>query len=581
MLKNIKQKFLEVNILLNKRLKYLYLINFLNLFLVSIFEIVSIGSIFVFIGVILDPIKFLSNYQNFEIVSYILDLNDKNRLVFLSVSLILIFILKGVVSFFSQYVASKFSYETITHISSNLFKGYLTKDYIFHIKNNPSKLHQRIHNETNHATMYLEWMLKFANSFFLVSGILIILLFSSSFIGIINILIIIMVLIISRYALRNQIQKRSEIRSKNDTELFKILQHAFGSFIETVLFKKEIFFLNYFIKHLRNREYQTLYLNIINSLPKIFLEIIFIIVLSLFFIFFIETNEDLINILPFLTLVMVSLIRLMPALFQLLLSINQLKFLSYGKDIIIKELNENKRDLSIERPKVSKNIFNIQDKIAIKNLSFKYDNNSENYVFKNINLEIKKGDKIAIVGESGVGKSTFINVLTGLLKPSGGNISADGRSIFENIKNWQEIISYIPQDIYLIDDTIEKNITFSTQEENVDKTWVDEVLKLSNIYDEINNLKNKTQTLVGNRGIRFSGGQKQRLAIARAIYKKPQILIMDEPTSGLDSENEGKLIDNILSLSKDITLIMISHNIDRSKGKFDVYKLNNNLLLKE
>ena len=581
MLKNIKQKFLEVNILLNKRLKYLYLINFLNLFLVSIFEIVSIGSIFVFIGVILDPIKFLSNYQNFEIVSYILDLNDKNRLVFLSVSLILIFILKGVVSFFSQYVASKFSYETITHISSNLFKGYLTKDYIFHIKNNPSKLHQRIHNETNHTTMYLEWMLKFANSFFLVSGILIILLFSSSFIGIINILIIIMVLIISRYALRNQIQKRSEIRSKNDTELFKILQHAFGSFIETVLFKKEIFFLNYFIKHLRNREYQTLYLNIINSLPKIFLEIIFIIVLSLFFIFFIETNEDLINILPFLTLVMVSLIRLMPALFQLLLSINQLKFLSYGKDIIIKELNENKRDLSIERPKVSKNIFNIQDKIAIKNLSFKYDNNSENYVFKNINLEIKKGDKIAIVGESGVGKSTFINVLTGLLKPSGGNISADGRSIFENIKNWQEIISYIPQDIYLIDDTIEKNITFSTQEENVDKTWVDEVLKLSNIYDEINNLKNKTQTLVGNRGIRFSGGQKQRLAIARAIYKKPQILIMDEPTSGLDSENEGKLIDNILSLSKDITLIMISHNIDRSKGKFDVYKLNNNLLLKE
>ena len=171
--------------------------------------------------------------------------------------------------------------------------------------------------------------------------------------------------------------------------------------------------------------------------------------------------------------------------------------------------------------------------------------------------------------------------MTGLLKPSGGNISADGRSIFENIKNWQEIISYIPQDIYLIDDTIEKNITFSTQEENVDKTWVDEVLKLSNIYDEINNLKNKTQTLVGNRGIRFSGGQKQRLAIARAIYKKPQILIMDEPTSGLDSENEGKLIDNILSLSKDITLIMISHNIDRSKGKFDVYKLNNNLLLKE
>ena len=581
MLKNIKQKFLDINSLLNKELKYLYLINFLSLFLVSIFEIVSIGSIFLFISVILNPIKFLSNYENFEIVSYIINLDDKNRLVFLSIGLILIFVLKGIVSFLSQYVASKFNYETINYISSNLFNGYLSKDYSFHIKNNPSLLHQRIHNETNHASMYLEWLLKFVNSIFLVCGILILLLYNSSFIGIFNIFIIILVLIISRHFFKDQIKKRSEIRSKNDAELFKTLQHAFGSFIETVLFKKENFFLNYFSNQLRNREFQTLYLNIINSLPKIFLEIILIIALSLFFIFFVENNKDLINILPLLTLIIVSLIRLMPALFQLLLSINQLKFLSYGKDIIIKELNQIEKELSIEKPKSSRVTFSIKDKITLKNLSFKYDNNSDNYIFKNLNLEIKKGDKIAIVGESGVGKSTLVNVLTGLLKPSNGIISADDKPIFEDIKNWQEIISYIPQDIYLIDDTIEKNITFSTQGENVDKTWVEEVLKLSNIYEEINNLVNKTQTLVGNRGVRFSGGQKQRLAVARALYKKPQILIMDEPTSGLDKENEKILLSNILSISKNITLIMISHNIDSHKDKFTIYKLNDGVLKKE
>ena len=581
MLKNIKQKFLDINSLLNKELKYLYLINFLSLFLVSIFEIVSIGSIFLFISVILNPIKFLSNYENFEIVSYIINLDDKNRLVFLSIGLILIFVLKGIVSFLSQYVASKFNYETINYISSNLFNGYLNKDYSFHIKNNPSLLHQRIHNETNHASMYLEWLLKFVNSIFLVCGILILLLYNSSFIGIFNIFIIILVLIISRHFFKDQIKKRSEIRSKNDAELFKTLQHAFGSFIETVLFKKENFFLNYFSNQLRNREFQTLYLNIINSLPKIFLEIILIIALSLFFIFFVENNKDLINILPLLTLIIVSLIRLMPALFQLLLSINQLKFLSYGKDIIIKELNQIEKELSIEKPKSKEAKFNIKDKIILKNLSFKYDNNSDNYVFKNINLEIKKGDKIAIVGESGVGKSTLVNVLTGLLKPSNGIISADDKPIFKDIKNWQEIISYIPQDIYLIDDTVEKNITFSTQGENVDKTWLEEVLKLSNIYEEINNLVNKTQTLVGNRGVRFSGGQKQRLAVARALYKKPQILIMDEPTSGLDKENEKILLSNILSISKNITLIMISHNIDRHKEKFTIYKLNDGILKKE
>mgnify|MGYP006126880241 FL=1 len=198
-----------------------------------------------------------------------------------------------------------------------------------------------------------------------------------------------------------------------------------------------------------------------------------------------------------------------------------------------------------------------------------------------MNLKIDIGSKVAIVGQSGAGKSTFINLLTGLLKPNSGTILVDDTSIFENIKKWQDLVSYIPQDIYLIDDTIEKNITFSKEEDSVDKEWLKEVLKLSNIYEDISKLKDGIQTFVGNRGVRFSGGQKQRIAIARALYKKPKILIMDEPTSGLDFENEIELMENILSISKNITLIMISHNIDRHKGKFDVYKLKDNSLIKE
>jgi ATP-binding cassette subfamily C protein len=159
------------------------------------------------------------------------------------------------------------------------------------------------------------------------------------------------------------------------------------------------------------------------------------------------------------------------------------------------------------------------------------------------------------------------------------NIALD--EIIDYLKKWQDIISYIPQDIYLIDDTIEKNVTFSTENDLIDKKWLEETLRLSNIYKDINNLENKTQTFVGNRGIRFSGGQKQRIAIARAIYKKPQILIMDEPTRGLDRENENKLVDNMLSLSKDLTLIMISHNIDSYRDKFKVIELKNNLLKEE
>ena len=582
MIKKIKQQFIDIDFLLTRKLKYLYILNFFVGFFVSFFEIIGIGSIVIYIGAIVEPLNFFSGYENIYLVKYFINLDDNSRLLFLSLSLIGIFLIKGIVIFSAQYIQSKFNYEAISYISNKLFKAYLFKDYAFHLKNNPSTLNQRIHNETSQVVSYLEWLLKFINTILLVLGILFILSYSSSLIGILNMLVVFLLVVISRYFLMNRIRNRSKIRSENDLIVFKTLQHAFGSYIETVLFKKEFFFLRHFNKHFRKKEFQSMYITVINSLPRIFIEITVVVALSLFFIVYIESSEDLIKILPLLTLVAVSFIRLMPTLTQLLLSINQLKFNTYGKNLILIEFKKIEEDKLNKTLEVSKKEVSFNQNIKIENLSFKYENESKEHIFENLNLEINLGDKIAIVGESGIGKSTLINLITGLLKPSKGRILVDDFSIFENLKKWQDIISYIPQDIYLIDDTIEKNITFSTQEEeDVNKEWLDKILKLSNIYNDIYKLKEGTQTLVGNRGIRFSGGQKQRIAIARALYKKPKILIMDEPTSGLDFENEAKLIENILSISKNLTLIIIAHNIDRHKGKFDVYKLKKSLLVKE
>ncbi len=569
---DLKKKISEFDFLLNKKLKFLFLLNFLFMLLVSFFEVIGIGSIFIFIGTILDPSKFLAKYDDFSIASYIINLDDQSRLLILSIFLIVFFIIKGLVLFLSQYTSSKFTYGAKLNISTKLFEGYLKKDYIFHLNYNPSLLNQRIINETNHAVMYMEWFLKFINSIILTLAILIILLYGSSQVGILNILLVILVILISRYLLKNTIKKRSEIRNANDVELFKTIQHAFGSFIETVLFKKELFFVKYFNKYLKGREIQIFFLSVVNSLPKILLEILLITILGLFFIFFVKTSENLISVLPLLTLIVVSLIRLMPALQQLMLSINQLKFLSVGKEIVLSDIKSISKDKINFHEKINIKKIDYKELINIQNVSFKYDNTDKS-VLRNINLQIKSGEKIAIIGSSGSGKSTLVKVLTGLLRPSTGNIYVDKLPIFENLKSWQSIISYIPQDIYLIDDTVENNITFSTDNDVVDKTWLDEVLKLSNIFEDVYSLKNKTKTLVGNRGIRFSGGQKQRIAIARALYKKPQILIMDEPTSGLDKENEKKLINNILSISKDHTLIIISHNIESHNDKFKIYQL--------
>ncbi len=580
MIKKIKKSFAELFLLLDKKLRYLFFFNFIFLLLVSAFEIIGIGSIFVFIGTILDPSKFLAEYENIFFVSYIINLDDQSRLILLSIFLIVFFTLKGIIIFLSQYLFSKFIFDTRFSLSSKLFKGYLFKDYSFHLNHNPSTLNQRILNETNNAVQYFEYYLRLINSIILTIAILIILLYSSSQIGILNILLLIIILFISRLILKNTIKRRSEIRNANDVELFKTIQHAFGSLIETVLFKKELFFINYFNKYLKVREFQSFFLTMVNALPKILLEVLFVFILGLFFIFFVKTSENLIAVLPLLTLIVVSLIRLMPAIQQILMSINVLKFSSVGKDIVLNDIKNFNQEIPNFVQKSSYEKINIKNNIKIQNISFKYDD-GQKLVLRDINFEVNLGEKVAITGASGSGKSTLINILTGLLSPSGGNIYIDNKSIFENLKNWQSLISYIPQNIYLIDDTIENNITFSTDENVIDQNWLDEVLKLSNIYNDVYNFKDKTKTLVGNRGIRFSGGQKQRIAIARALFKKPQILIMDEPTSGLDKENEEILLNNILSISKSMTLIMISHNLDRHKEKFTFYKLNNGFLIKE
>ena len=583
MIKFIKIKYSDINILLTQKLKYFYLFNFFTGFLVNFFEIIGIGSIVIFISIIIEPIEHLSKYQENILINYVINMDDYTRVIFLSSLLFAIFLIKGLFIFLSNYIQSRFHFETINHLSKRIFQSYLFKDFSFHLKNNPATLNQRIHNEVNQASMYLEWFLKLINSIILIIAILIVLSFNSSIIGYLNFGIILLALISVRYFFLKKIENKAKIRSINDVELFKTLQHAFGSFIETILFKKELLFLSYFENFLKKREAQNMYLNIINSLPRIFIELFIVLSVGIFFIINYESNQNLVKLLPLMTLVIVSFSRLMPALSMLILSINQLKYLGYGKNIIVDELSKINKDEYKNENENEKEKANItcEKSIKIENLSFKYETDSKKYIFENLNLKIKIGSKVAIVGESGAGKSTLINLITGLLEPTNGKILVDDIPILANVKKWQDMISYIPQDIYLMDDTIEKNITFSKDDENIDRNWLNEVLKLSNIYDYIYKLKEGIQTLVGNRGVRFSGGQKQRIAIARALYKKPKILIMDEPASGLDHDNEIHLIENILSISKDITLIMISHNIDRHKGKFDVYKLNNNLLLKE
>jgi ABC-type bacteriocin/lantibiotic exporter with double-glycine peptidase domain len=252
---------------------------------------------------------------------------------------------------------------------------------------------------------------------------------------------------------------------------------------------------------------------------------------------------------------------------------NAVQYILYYRpavDSVYKEFNKesfknNNNEIS------SKKIF-LNKEIDLKNINFKY-SDSGPFILQNINLNIKKGTTIGLIGESGIGKTTLINIILGLMRPTSGSVCIDGVDIFENIKNWQSQIGYVPQNIYLSDDTIKKNIAFALPEEKIDNIAVNKAATNAKLDGLVNNLSNGLDTKIGEFGDRISGGQRQRIAIARALYTDPKVFILDECTNSLDLKTEKQIVDEVNSLKGKKTIIMISHRLSTLENCDHVYKI--------
>ena len=241
-------------------------------------------------------------------------------------------------------------------------------------------------------------------------------------------------------------------------------------------------------------------------------------------------------------------------------------------DVIYKEFQDFDGNLSVKNNDKSKIQFS--EKIDFNNVSFKY-SGSNKLILDNIKFSIDAGSIIGIIGESGSGKTTLINLLLGLLKPTDGSIKIDNLNMLQNLSAWQNHIGYVPQDVYLIDDTIRKNIAFALPESRINNAALELAIKKSKLDKLINNLEKGYNTQIGEFGDRLSGGQKQRISIARALYSNPKVLIFDEFTNSLDNETEKKIIDEIINFKRDKTVIMIAHRLSTLKSCDSIFKIEN------
>lgn len=348
------------------------------------------------------------------------------------------------------------------------------------------------------------------------------------------------------------------LREKSQKDFYEIINSTFGNFKLIKLQSNDISFARSGIIH-----------ESLSHFPRIFLETLGFGLIAIVVVYLVyKYQTDISSALGILSMFVLGLYRLIPSANRLLSSYNQIMYYHKSLDLIHNDLMYDGENLGDKKISFKKTI-------ELKNIDFGYSENK--IVLKDINLDIKKGEKIAFIGPSGSGKSTLVDIVIGLYRPISGQIFVDNSIIDEsNIKDWRKKVGYIPQSVYLFDGTVAENIAFGKE---FDEKNIKEVLEKAKILDFLETHQDGIHTFVGEGGIKLSGGQKQRIAIARALYQEPEILVLDEATSALDEEIEKEIMDEIYEISQNKTLIIIAHRLSTINRCEKVYKIENRKLV--
>lgn len=532
---------------------------------------------------ILKPAMFLDKIQNIDLKIFLTNyFNNYSQNEILLKGCIIIFILflfKNIFTFLVVFLEGVTNRSIKYSINYKLFKFYLYSNYNFHLNTNPALVLRNI-NASSTAANSITSLMMASREFIIIFGLICLLIYSG-FVTTLSILMIIFtIMIIGFFYINRFLIKKSKESANFQSSQIKTINQFIGSIIDIKIKGKENYFLKLYSDNILKYETINLFLKVIKSIPKSLVEILAIGGLLFIIIIYSNSHNDLSEIIPLLALITLSLLRILPSTLGVIGALTDLKFQKIYFDLIYKDLI-NLKKMNLDNFGNSENKEYIFDKkISLNSIKFSYKDYG-NSLLNNISFSIIKGKKIGIVGKSGSGKSTLLNIILGLLKPQNGSIKINNDTVKldENSRIVWKNLSYIPQDIYLLDDTILNNIAFGISNEDIDKEKIKKIIKICELDKFLDEQVEGLNTFVGNRGIRISGGQKQRIGLARALYNNPTILFLDEATSNLDSETEEKIINNIFKFFDEITIVSITHKLNNLKHFDEIIVLDNGQII--
>jgi ABC-type multidrug transport system fused ATPase/permease subunit len=547
-MKNIKILF---NILKNIKMNNLFYIIFLMIS-VSILEVLSVGIVIPLVNIILSD-----NYLN-SIVEFFNFKVQNNHVVIIFIFIMMIFFLLK--NFYILRVIKlyySFALKVLFKIREKIFQNYVFSEYInFLNKNQTNMLHNLTSASNQFASNYLMSIIILLSEVMIFLFLLAFMLFFNIKLTVLLMFFIFLTIFLYLKIISPKLKLYGYQRNINEESIIGLSRSGLQNIKEIKIFGKENIFMNYFNDYSKRSLDSLLTYSVSSQFPRIGIELFASFAMCLT-IFFLQLNSyKNYEILSTLALFGVAMFRILPSINKLLTSYQNMKFTTSSLKIIEKEILTTQKKNTIFT-EVNNLNFIFKKKIKFENVFFKYPKNEQEFL-KNINFEINKGDRVSIIGMSGSGKSTIMDLMLGLLRPTKGRILIDEYDLSENIKNWQKKCGYVSQSLFFLDDSLEKNIAFGIPENEIDMQKVSACLKSTNLISFFDSEK-KIKESIGENGKFLSGGQKQRIAIARALYVDPEIIFFDEATNMLDKKTQAEVLDCIFGL-KNKTIVFISHD---------------------
>lgn len=543
-------------------------------------EIVGVGSILPFISIIIDENSLQKYSALYSVYKYFGFVNYSQFVLFTCAILMLIFVLKNVGLVAIKYLQIRFINNKGVVLSRQLLTAYFYKDYSFHLQRNSSNLLRNLLSAVDitlgSIVLNLYMML---NEILVTISIVIVLFLVDPFSTIFVTVFAVGVLMAFFRLIKQRIDYYGKTNPIVYADMIKWVNQGLGGIKETKVLGREAFFLNEFVKNKMVYARIDMFARLVAAVPRYFIEIVVIAAMVMIIVVNILSGNDLTVIMPALGVFAVAAFRILPSLNNFFALLTNFKFGLPYLDLIYDDLLE-ARALAADgsQPRMDGNaIMNqsgFQKSIMLSGVSFKYFG-SKDYVLEDVNLEIMRGQSVGFVGTTGAGKTTLIDIILGLLEPEKGRVLVDGNDIKEDYSHWQRQIGYIPQSIYLSDDTIRNNIAFGLPVELIEDAQVWRSLETAQLDSFVRELPDGLDTVIGERGVCISGGQRQRIGIARALYHNPSVLVMDEATSSLDNETEKFFIDAIDRMSSEKTILIIAHRLTTIEKCDVVFNIDN------